>query len=202
MTRSYDVRPFRTRGAVPSFALLLFFVDPTAALAQSPVPVIFDTDMGNDVDDLMALAMLHQYADHGLCRIEAVTVSKGHPLAAPFVDAANTFYGRPDIPIGAVDGGPTPEDGKYLRPLLDSGRYPYDLEPGRARDAVRVQRAALARAEDRSVIIIVVGFSTNLSRLLASDADALSPRGGRELVRRKVRLLSMMAGDYTLDGEP
>ncbi len=41
----------------------------------------------------------------------------------------------------------------------------------------------------RSVAIVQVGFSTNLARLLASP-------GGRDLVARKVKLLSLMAGDF------
>ncbi len=29
--------------------------------AQNPTGIIFDTDMGNDVDDALALAMLHSF---------------------------------------------------------------------------------------------------------------------------------------------
>ncbi len=47
-----------------------------------------------------------------------------------------------------------------------------------------------------SVVIVQVGFSTNLARLLDSSADAASPLSGRDLAARKVRLLSMMAGNF------
>jgi len=40
------------------------------AWAQA-VPVIFDTDMGNDVDDALALAMLHALESRGECRLRA-----------------------------------------------------------------------------------------------------------------------------------
>ena len=36
----------------------------TKPLAER-IPVIFDTDLGNDVDDAIALAMLYRYADEG-----------------------------------------------------------------------------------------------------------------------------------------
>ena len=39
-----------------------------SAIAQ-PVPVIFDTDMWNDVDDALALAMLHSLESRGECRL-------------------------------------------------------------------------------------------------------------------------------------
>ena len=71
----------------------------------APVRLIFDTDMGNDVDDLMALCMIHTLQKRGACQLLAVTITKDHPQAAAFVDAVNTLYGYPDIPIGVVRGG-------------------------------------------------------------------------------------------------
>ncbi len=44
-----------------------------------------------------------------------------------------------------------------------------------APDAVAVLRKALAQAEDGSVVIAQVGFSTNLANLLDSKPDAVSP---------------------------
>jgi inosine-uridine nucleoside N-ribohydrolase len=55
-------------------------------------------------------------------------------------------------------------------------------------------RRALTDAADGSVVIVQVGFSTNLARLLDSAADA-------QLVARKVRLLSVMAGHFPA-GQP
>src|SRR5438876_1603917 len=78
------------------------------AVAQ-PVPLIFDTDMGNDVDDALALAVLHALESRGECTLLAVTLTKDEPYAAPYVDIVNTFYGRPDIPIGVARSGITPE---------------------------------------------------------------------------------------------
>jgi hypothetical protein len=60
------------------------------ALAE-PVRLIFDTDMGNDVDDLIALCMIHSLQKRGACKLLAVTITKDHPQAAAFVDAVNTF---------------------------------------------------------------------------------------------------------------
>ena len=36
-------------------------------------PVIFDTDMGNDIDDAMALAILHALSDRGECELIGIT---------------------------------------------------------------------------------------------------------------------------------
>lgn len=171
--------------------------------AREPVRLIFDTDMGNDVDDAMALAMIHALESRGECRLLAVTLTKDNPLAAPMVDLLNAFWGRPDIPIGMVRKGVTPQDGKYLRQVvtaMDNGkpRYPRKLQSGiDAPEAVGLLRKVLAAQPDGSVVMVQVGFSTNLARLLDSPADAASPLAGRELVARKVRLLSTMAGAFS-----
>lgn len=170
--------------------------------ALQPIPLIFDTDLGNDCDDVLAMGMIHSLQTRGECKLLAVTITKDHELAAPFADAINTFYGRGDIPIGVCRSGVTPEAGKFnvLAAKTDDGRdrFPHDLRSGKdAPDAVAVLRKALASQEDGSVVIAQVGFSTNIANLLQSKPDEHSPLGGRELVTQKVRLLSIMAGAFT-----
>jgi purine nucleosidase len=166
-----------------------------------PVPLIFDTDIGNDCDDVLALGVIHALQSRGECELLAVTVTKDHELAAPFVDVVNTFYGRGDIPIGVCRSDVTNGEGRFnsLATVHDDGilRYPHDLLSGNdAPDAVAVLREALASAEDGSVAVAQVGFSTNLANLLASEPDEISELNGTELVEKKVRLLSIMAGAY------
>jgi hypothetical protein len=178
-----------------------------AVASADPVPVVFDTDMGNDVDDVMALAMLHSLQTRGHCNLLAVTVTKDHSLAAPFVDAVNTFFGRPDLPIGMVRNGATRDEGKFNRLASEQSadgkpRYPHDLARSEdAPEAVELLRKTLAGQADGAVVIVQVGFFTNLARLLDSKPDAISPLGGEELVRTKVKLLVLMAGAFqTIDG--
>lgn len=172
-----------------------------SALAFAQVPVIFDTDMGNDIDDALALALLHALESRGECRIVAVTITKDNPWAAPYIDLVNTYFDRPEIPIGMVkNSGVTPEDSAMIRVPAERKRadgsflYPHKLKSGAdAPDAVAVLRHALATQPDHSVVIIQVGFSTNLAHLL-DDSGELDQ--SRELVARKVKLLVMMAGDF------
>ncbi|MFO0888909.1 MAG: nucleoside hydrolase [Isosphaeraceae bacterium] len=179
------------------------------ALAQTqarPQPeemrLIFDTDICGDCDDVLALGMIHSLQSRGACRLLAVTVSVDHDLAAPFVDAVNTFYGRGDIPIGVVRKGGVVEESKYLALVQEKDRrgeyrFPHDLTSGKnAPPAVPLLRKVLAAQPDNSVVIAQVGFSTNLADLLGSSADEASPLDGKELVARKVKFLSIMAGAF------
>ena len=56
-------------------AILVFLIGAMLAVAAPPVPVIFDTDIGNDVDDCLALAILHAFESRGEARIAAVTIA-------------------------------------------------------------------------------------------------------------------------------
>ena len=154
------------------------------ALAFAQMPLIFDTDIGNDVDDALALALLHALDSRGECRIVAVTITKDNPWAAPYIDLVDTYYRRPEIPIGVVKGsGVTPEDSAMIRVPVEHAHKTTRDWP----DAVGVLRDALNRQPDNSVTIVQVGFSTNLAHLVGGD---------RDLVARKVKLLVMMAGNF------
>jgi inosine-uridine nucleoside N-ribohydrolase len=174
-------------------AILLAVVIAAPASAAT-LRVIFDTDMGNDVDDALALAMLHAFASRGEVKLLAVTVSKDNPWAAEYVRMVNQYYGRGAIPVGIVHDGKTPEDGLYVRQVCElHGRR---LNKAVVSDAVELLRKTLAGENDGSVTLIQVGFSTNLARLIESPPDRYSNLSGMDLVKRKVRLLTMMAGDF------
>jgi hypothetical protein len=61
---------------------------------------------------------------------------------------------------------------------------------------VELYRKILSRQADHSVIIVTVGYLTNLQNLLLSRADAISPLDGMTLVRKKVKRLVCMGGGY------
>ncbi|MEI8287960.1 MAG: nucleoside hydrolase [Verrucomicrobiota bacterium] len=188
--------------------VLLAFLLAASVVQAEPVKLIFDTDMGNDVDDVMALCMIHNLVNRGTVKLLAVTITKDHPQAAAFVDAVNTFYGHPDVPIGVVTNGATPEAGRFnlladARNEDGSLRYPHQLRSGKdAPEAVGLIRKLLAAQPDNSVTLVQVGFFTNFRRLLESQPEEGSPLMGRELIAKKVKLLSIMAGAFqTVNGD-
>lgn len=177
-----------------------------AAASAEPVKVIFDTDMANDCDDAGALAVLHALADRGEADILAVVTNRKCPgnASAAAVDAINTWYGRPDIPIGTdKDGAKTRGGGpsSYTGALRDE--FPHDARPDdRMPDALAVYRETLARQADGSVVICSVGALSNLEDLLRSKPDAFSEWDGTELLRRKVRQTFIMGGGFPRTARP
>lgn len=178
--------------------LAIFFLSSCFGLlsAAEPVRLILDTDIGNDVDDALALAMIHSLENRGEVRLLAVTITKDNRFAAPYINLVNTFYGRAGIPIGMVHHGKAPDDAPMLRVPSEKRDiqghllYPHTLTDGSmAADAVDLLKQVLNQQPDDSVTIAQIGFSTNLSRLVASE-------DGLALVKRKVKLLSVMGGNF------
>ncbi len=186
------------------FLLATFLAFLTVNLsAAPPVKLIFDTDMGNDIDDALAFGVIHALQSRGECELLAVTSTKDNSFSAPYCDLVNTFYGRGSIPVGAVVNGKTPEASKYIQIPVESRDGDRDRFPRTHTnypEAVALLRKTLAAQPDHSVAIVTVGFSTNIARLLDTPADNVSPLKGIDLVKQKVKLLSIMAGMFTAEG--
>ena len=186
-----------------TIALLLFTVScsqKAAAPAEEPVRIIFDTDLGNDIDDVLALQMLLNYEKMDRAELLGITLCKANPATIAFTDGYCRLNGRGDIPLGYAYNGVTPEDGTYLLPTLDAS---FDgkplLQPARTIDSklpegYKLLRQLLATQPDASVILVSVGPLTNIGNLLVSEAHEFSPLTGRDLVAAKVRRMVTMAG--------
>ena len=186
-----------------AFILLLAGSITLDAKKNAPQLIIFDTDMGNDVDDVMALDLLYKYMDAGKVKLLAVMSNKEGNGSERFLDILNTWYGYPHLPIGVVRNGAHRDDpSNYARTVTNKnelGEYHFKTtvkDVSKLPDAHELYRKILARQKDGSVIIISTGFSTNLARLLSTQGDQYSPLSGRELIARKVRYISVMAGCF------
>jgi inosine-uridine nucleoside N-ribohydrolase len=164
---------------------------------QAAIPVIFDTDMGPDYDDVGAITLLHAFADSGKAVILATMASNKYEGVAAVLNLFNTYFQRPGIPIGVPKGNAV--DQRDWQHWTDSilPKYPHTIKRNdEAPDAVSLYRKILAGRPDHSVVIITVGFLTNLSGLLQSGPDAYSRLNGTELVHMKVKQLVSMAGRF------
>jgi hypothetical protein len=196
---------------------------PVEKQPPGPIACILDTDLDGDVDDVGALALLNDFMDQGEATLLAVvhnTVNTNQSSCAT-IEAVDTWYGHPDIPIGQylgehpqtpilskVDPAP-PGPGAYHDPPITSGSK-YTLlihqrfDPGFPNDdkmpaGVDVYRKALAAARDGSVVIVSVGLMHNIQDLIQSQPDSVSPLSGMDLVKKKVRQLVIMANTVPPD---
>jgi hypothetical protein len=181
--------------------------------AAGAVPLIIDTDMSFDVDDVLAVCMAHAMHDNNEAKLLAVLHDSGYPHGIGGASVLSHFYGHDDdVTLGAYKG-PFGRDRESTPPgsKWRSGPYVPSLVAGwpapvrtsaEVDDAVSVYRRALAAASDRSVVIAAIGFATNLDALLRSRPDALSPLNGTALVAAKVRRVAWQGGWYAARHQP
>jgi len=176
----------------------------SAHAQNTPVKVIFDSDMALDSEDMNALCLLHAFADKGEAEIIA-TIASGYETnraSAATIDAINTFYGRPDIPVGATkinyifQRHPIPVAPSPWTPAVRDN-YPHDTpNDDKCRSAKSIYREILSQQPDHSVVIVTTGWLVNLQDLLESRPDRFSELNGKELVSLKVKELSSMGGAF------
>ncbi len=169
--------------------------------AAEPRPVIFDTDMDSDCDDAGALSMLHALADRGEVHILATPVSARHRWSGGCVDAINTYFGRPDTPIGVPQSTPNQQGSRFAETI--TREFLHDFPTGNEQpDAVSVYRRVLVAQPDGSVTLVTVGDLTNIRDLLASRPDEISSLDGVALTRAKISHWYCMGSRYPADLDP
>ena len=170
---------------------------PAKKANKSPVSIIFDTDIGADYDDVGAITLLHAMADSNECKILATVASNRYVRIAAVLDLFNTYFNRPDIPIGVVRQGGVNIGSPQKWDSVIVAKYPHNIQSNEeAEDAVSLYRRILSVEPDQSVTIVTVGFLTNMADLLRSQPDNHSPLDGKSLVRKKVKQLVCMAGRF------
>lgn len=170
-------------------------------LSAEPIRVVFDTDMGNDVDDAIALSMLinkHKSEDIKLC---GVLINKDNPWAAVYTDLVMNFYGA-DFPIGVVKDGKTKSEGRFIKAVPemvgDDGKYLFARrvdEKSKLPESGVLLRKILEESPDNSVVYISVGFFTNLANFLCAPATS-GEQSNLDLFTKKVKFISAMAGEF------
>ena len=190
---------------------IIFFIATVLCICACERPqaipdIILETDIGNDVDDALAVDLAYKFVDEGKMNLLAICINKEGGAPAEYVDILNTWYGYPQTPIGVITEGAFCEDDaiNYAKAVVDLKNAAG--EPAFARsisdysalpEAPQLYRKILSSRKDHSVTIVSVGFSTNLVRLLATAPDQYSKLDGKALVAQKVKRLIVMAGNFS-----
>lgn len=150
------------------------------------IPVLFDTDIGSDIDDAVCLAYLLR---HPRCELVGVTTVSGEPRArASLADAVCRAAGRPGIPIHA--GGDHGINRGIIQPACPQAailprfphRKPADFAPCTAIPFLREQ----IHARPGELTLLTVGPLTNIGLLFTLDPD----------IPKKLKRLVLMGGNF------
>ncbi len=176
---------------------------------KPPVGIIFDSDIGARIDGALALSLLYGFDGKNEERVVSLSVSRNSLKAAAFCDVVGRFYagavsgafggaGR-TLPVGMNDSGKPAEDTPMLTATLGKlnadGKLVYDPGIHKLNDTAEpaaLIRNALTSQYDQNAIVVLAGPATNL-------AKTLDLPGVKDLISRKVRFLSVVAGGYAGD---
>ena len=169
------------------FVGALFLLSAAIARCQQPIPIIFDTDIGSDIDDALALALALQSSEVDIRAV--TTVSDDTVGRSRLAWKELGLYGRRDIPLAT--GAPETLAGPAL-----TQRVPPQFQVLTAQDVL--PPAARRRAADliidtlldspRKLTLVPVGPLTNIALALKME-----PR-----IKEKIERIVLMCGAFGL----
>jgi inosine-uridine nucleoside N-ribohydrolase len=164
----------------------MVFVLGSACWAQQRTPVIIDTDIGDDIDDALALALALQSPELDVRAVTTVIDDTDDRTRLAWKELG--LYGRHDIPVGTGAS----------EPLLDPRHTPHSPQFQVLTDADTVPAAAHRRAADliidtlmaspRPITLVPIGPLTNIALALKSE-----PR-----IKPKIQRIVLMGGAYRM----
>ncbi|MBS1828446.1 MAG: nucleoside hydrolase [Acidobacteria bacterium] len=162
--------------------ILLFLLLALPLSAQPRIPILYDTDIGNDIDDALTLAFLLQSPEFD---VRAVTTSRFESeTRARLAWKLMRLYGHTTIPI-ASGAGDALLHHQYRPPAPQFGALTEadSLPEGAAHKGVALLIDTLLRSE-RKLTIVTVGPLSNVALALKTD-----PR-----VRDRIERIVLMGG--------
>ncbi len=130
------------------------------------IPVLFDTDIGNDIDDAVALAYLLRQPE---CELLGVTTATGDVVQrAALVEVICRAAGYADIPIHAGVAGPLlhgREQGVAQYAAIENTPHRKDYPVGAALPFL----SETIRSRPGEIVLLATGPLTNIGLLFASD---------------------------------
>jgi purine nucleosidase len=149
---------------------------------RKAIPIILDTDIGTDVDDAFALALILVSPELDLRGV--TTVGTDPQTRARIVCRFLAAVERNDIPV-AVGAMPQPDE-----EIEKQGRYAKQDGEGRPRISQPVKESAVdflyqqLKAQHGELTLLAIGPLTNIARLLREHPDC----------KKWIRRIVMMAG--------
>lgn len=156
--------------------------------SRNAVPVLLDTDLGTDVDDLLALILL---AGEPRLDLKAVTTVYGDVrLRAQMASRVLRLMGREDVPVHA--GESTPQSGRevWWAGHEAEGIAELEAEPVAPQGGVDAL-LEVARTYPGELVVVAIGPLTNLGEAIDRDPEFAGA----------VRQLVVMGGEFA-EGRP
>jgi len=146
----------------------------------------FDSDFGNNIDGVLALALLHGLDGKNELRLISLSVSKSNLKSAALCDAIERFYAGPRSPFSRALPIGYSTEGKWAEetPLLAvADNYEHSVRQlNDTADVAASIRNSFTAQQDQNAVFVLAGPANNL-------ALSLELPGAKDIAARKVRCL-------------
>jgi hypothetical protein len=166
---------------------------------KPPIGIVFDSAMGNAIDDTLALALLNGFAGKDETRIASISVANPNLKAAAYCDIVGRFYASATtgpaalflrgLPIGLANGKPGTDTPMLTIPLTKPAYTTGIKSLNDTAEVAPLIRNALTAQYDQNAIVIATGPATDLVKVLELHDT-------KDLIARKVKFLVFAAGAY------
>lgn len=173
----------RKKIVVFATTLLLVATRLCAAEGPRPIPIVLDTDIGSDIDDAFALALILRSPELDL---QAVTTVSGDTQARARLAAKMLWVaGRGDVPVapGEPGAGPAASQTAWAEGFSSPSLL---REPG-----VSLLKTKIEEGRGR-VVVVAIGPLTNIAALMKQYPE----------VRKQIRQIVLMGGSFARGYSP
>ena len=166
--------------------ILLAMLLLAAIAAARPIPIIFDTDIGDDIDDALALALALQSPELDVRLVTTVLDDTETRTRLAWKELG--LYGRRDVPLAMGAPEPLLDPRRFTRARQFEVLAAEDIVPeaARRRAAEAIIETLLAAGE--KITLVPVGPLTNIALALKTE-----PR-----IKEKIERIVLMGGAFEL----
>jgi inosine-uridine nucleoside N-ribohydrolase len=168
--------------------LVAFLICCVALSAAEPIPVILDTDIGDDIDDALALAVALQSPE--LKVLGVVTVLQRGERRADLTWRILELYGRTDVAVGVGAEHPliAPARDSFVK-QTDQLAADYRMPAAKRRGGIQLMVDTIMQSPQK-VTVLAYGPATNVALALRAE-----PR-----IREKLERIVLMNGVFFTAG--
>lgn len=170
--------------------------------------IVFDSAMGERIDDILGLAVLYGLDGKNECRVVSVSTSKSNLKSAALSEVIGRFYagavsgafgavGR-TLPVGLSTEGKLAADTPIIQTVLErknaDGKPVYNHGIHHLNDTAEVPaliRNAFTSQYDQNAVVVLAGPATNLAAVLAV-------KGAKDWITQKVKQMVWVATEAHL----
>lgn len=158
---------------------------------KKKIPVVIDTDIGDDIDDAFALCLAMQSPEIRLLGV--TTVFKNTVARAKIARRLLRLGGFPDIPVAAGASVPLANPEMFNK-KVDVSEFPCTYRQGWENEKIEAESGTdllirLLEESSEPVTVVTLGALTNLADLLRRRPD----------LKEKIRCIHMMGGAFLIN---